>query len=161
MNTRNKEDIPTRNFKKKKKQQEHHNWRQTTFHMEQNKKTKKKNEEQQQQQQPAKHWKIFKFSRGTNFWQTKLDVKYQSTWNFFQQNIIFQHFLLPNLQNKVTFFKLSLTLLLFRFLSSHGLSLPLPHWYTNTTARNSREPQKTHTTPLKYTATSVSHLLGS
>ena len=131
MNTRNKEDIPTRNFKKKKKkQQEHHNWRRTTFHMEQKRKKqkneKKKNEEQQQQQ-PAKHWKIFKFSRGTNFWQTKLDVKYQSMWNFFEQNIIFQHFLLPNLQNKVTFFKLSLTLLLFRFLSPHGLSLPLPH----------------------------------
>ena len=38
-------------------------------------KNEKKNEEQQQQQ-PAKHWKIFKFSRGTNFWQTKLDVKF-------------------------------------------------------------------------------------
>ena len=68
--------------------------------------------------------------------------KQKWTWNFFQQNIIFQHFLLPNLQNKVTFFKLSLTLLLFRFLSPHGLSLPLPHKNTNTTAMNSREPPK-------------------
>ena len=37
-----------------------------------NEKTKKKNKnEKQQQQQPAKHWKIFKFSRGPNFWKTK------------------------------------------------------------------------------------------
>ena len=68
MNTRNKEDIPTRNFKKKKKkQQEHHNWRQTTFHMEQKqtnkKQQKKKKRKTTTKKNPSeKPRKIFKCS---------------------------------------------------------------------------------------------------
>ena len=103
MNTRNEEDIPTRNFKKKKNNKNILNWRQTTFHMEQKQKQKqkkerkknkqknkeKKNEKQQQKKKKNPNEtsrKIFKYSRRTNFWKTKW------TWNFFQQNIIFQHF---------------------------------------------------------------------
>ena len=128
MNTRNKEDIPTRNFKKKKKQQEHHNWRQTTFHMEQkqtNKKKKKKKRittTKKTKKNPSETpRKIFKCSRRTNFWKTNgRGISLSKT-------LSFNTFSLPNLQNKVTFLKLSLNLLLFRFLSPHGLSLPLPH----------------------------------
>ena len=129
MNTRNKEDIPTRNFKRRRRK--NINWRQTTFHVTQKKKENKterkkqkskNNNKKQKKKIPAKHREKF-----SNVPAELTSGKQKWTWNFFQQNIIFQHFLLPNLQNKVTFFKLSLTLLLFRFLSPHGLSLPLPH----------------------------------
>ena len=66
MNTRNKEDIPTRNFKKKKKQHKHPKLETDDFPCgtktkknlkKKNEKTKKTqtNEKQQQKKKPAKH----------------------------------------------------------------------------------------------------------
>ena len=114
----------------------------TTFHVEQKnkkqKKQRKKKKRKQQQQKKKPHKKTKKIPAKHRDVPAELTSGKQN-WtfipkhvNFFQQNIIFQHFLLPNLQNKVTFFKLSLTLLLFRFLSPHGLSL---HYLTKTPTR--------------------------
>ena len=86
-----------------------------------NEKTKKKNNKKQQQQ-PAKHWKFFKFSCGPNFWKTKW------TWNFFQQKHYQHTFLLPNLQNKVTFFNFHSPYFYFGF--CHHM-VYLPHYLTN------------------------------
>ena len=141
MNAQNEEDIPTRNFKKEKKNNKNIlNWRQTTFHVEQKQKKKKKKGTKQKKtnkkKQKTKNNNNKKTKKNPSETPRKIfqmfpaeltSGKQNWTWNFFQQKHYQHTFLLPNLQNKVTFFKLSLTLLLFRFLSPHGLSLPLPH----------------------------------
>ena len=136
MNTQNEEDIPTRNFKKKKKNNKNIlNWRQTTFHVEQKQNKQKKRTKKKQKKKRKTTTttasetprKIFKCTHRTNFWKTKLDVNTKARGISLSKTLSFNTFSLPNLQNKVTFLKLSLTLLLFRFLSPHGLSLPLPH----------------------------------
>ena len=86
---------------KRKKQQKHSKL--VTDDFPRGTKTKKKTKKNKQtknnnnKKKPAKHWKFFKFFRGPNFWKTKW------TWNFFQQKHYQHTFLLPNLQNKVTF----------------------------------------------------------
>ena len=78
-------------------------------------------------------------------------------WNFFQQNFI-NTFSLPN--SKIGNFNFHSPYSYFVFFSNVGY---LSHYLSKPPAAaiNSRGPQKTHTTPLKYTATSVCHLLGS
>ena len=88
---------------------------------------------------------------------SKMDVKYQTMWNFFNKTLsTLFHF--PT--RKIGNFNFHSPYSYFVFLSnvgyhSHYLSKP------PAAAINSRGPQKTHTTPLKYTANSVCHLLGS
>ena len=89
--------------------------------------------------------------------QSKMDVKYQTMWNFFNKTLsTLFHF--PT--RKIGNFNFHSPYSYFVFFSnmgyhSHYLSKP------PAAAINSRGPQKTHTTPLKYTANSVCHLLGS
>ena len=59
MNTQNKEDIPTRNFKKKKNNKNILNWRQTTFHIHKNKKEQKKEQKNKKKLMDKKIKKIF------------------------------------------------------------------------------------------------------
>ena len=67
MNTRNKEDIPTRNFKRRRRKNII-NWRQTTFHVthkkkenktERKKQKTKNNNKKQKKKIPAKHREKF------------------------------------------------------------------------------------------------------
>ena len=107
MNTRNKEDIPTRNFKRRRRKNII-NWRQTTFHVTQKKKKENKTErkknkkrktttKKKQKKIPAKHRE--KFSNvPPNYWKTNgRGISLSKT-------LSFNTFSLPNLQNKVTNF---------------------------------------------------------
>ena len=104
MNTQNKEDIPTRNFKKKKNNKNILNWRQTTFHVEQ-KQQQKKNEKNKQKKTKNNNnnsqRNIEKFSNSpadlTSGKQNGRGISLSKT-------LSFNTFSLPNLQNKVTFF---------------------------------------------------------
>ena len=162
MNTQNEEDIPTRNLKKtKKKQQKHPKLETDDFPRgTKNKKKKTKNNNPPQKKTSETPRKIFKCSRQTNFWKTKLDVNTKHV--EFLSAKHYQHtFLLHNLQNKVTFFNFNSPYFYFGF--CHHM-VYLSHYLTKTptTTRIPEDPpKKTHTTPLKYTATSVGHLLGS
>ena len=69
-----------------------------------NKKQKKKkktknNNKKNKKKIPAKHWEKF-----SNVSAELTSGKQKWTWNFFQQKPYQHTFLLPNLQNKVTFF---------------------------------------------------------
>ena len=89
---------------------------------------------------------------------SKMDVKYQ-TWNFFFSKTI--NTLFHFLTRKIGNFNFHSPYSYFVFFSNVGY---LSHYLTkpSTAAINSRgPPKKTHTTPLKYTANSVCHLLGS
>ena len=174
MNTQNKEDIPTRNFKRKKKQQKHPKLetddfpRGTKKKRKQNKtpppkKKKKKIEKQQQQKKkkkkkPAKHREKFSnVSAELSSRTMQNGRKYQTMWNFFflskTHTISFNTFSLTNVQNKVTFFNFHSPYFYFGFCRH---MVYLSHYLTKppTTTRNFRGPKKTHTTPL-------CHFLGS
>ena len=82
MNTQNKEDIPTRNFKKKKNNKNILNWRQTTFHVAQKRKQNKKTTKKKKK--PAKHREKFSNVPAELTSRTMQNGrKYQTTWNFF------------------------------------------------------------------------------
>ena len=67
MNTQNKEDIPTRNFKKKKNNKNILNWRQTTFHVAQKRKQNKTKNNKKKPKNQRNIKKNFQMSRRTNF----------------------------------------------------------------------------------------------
>ena len=86
MNTRNKEDIPTRNFKRRRRKK-HHKLETDDFPRDTKKKKRKqnrtkktKNEKPQQKTKNPSETprKIFKCFRLTNFWKTKMDMEFLS-----------------------------------------------------------------------------------